>query len=203
MSDPPLREHLQGPNESHQSKGPQCNTMHSHRSQWTHGPAGHLEKPVLIEPFARSSRTRSGTRRHGRPAPAVLQRSQRNDGTLGESIKAYRGKCRAGSQEKQRAECGFRVLFFGDFLLGPQKKVTRLPGRIPGGLPRVTNHPQAKRPTPKPNTYNNSIPSSSRSQVRRTVETKSSKNGLSASPFGTTACSSLHNPGAANRLAST
>jgi hypothetical protein len=33
------------------------------------------------------------------------------------------------------------ALFFGDFLLGQQKKVTRLPGRNPGGLPPEASTP--------------------------------------------------------------
>ena len=83
--------------------------------------------------FATSQvKARPLTCRPGRPAPAVLVRSQRNDGTLGERAKAYRGECRAGSQEKQGPNA-VQALFFGDFLLGPQKKVTRLPGRDPAG----------------------------------------------------------------------
>jgi hypothetical protein len=38
-----------------------------------------------------------------------------------------------------------RALFFGDFLLGQQKKVTRPPGRIPGAaFPTATRPPQAE-----------------------------------------------------------
>ncbi len=36
------------------------------------------------------------------------------------------------------------ALFFGDFLLGPQKKVTRLPGRNTGGLPARPPHPDGE-----------------------------------------------------------
>ena len=58
------------------------------------------------------------------------QRSQRNDGTLGENAKAFKAGGRAGSLEKQGPNA-VKALFFGDFLLGQQKKFTRLPGRDP------------------------------------------------------------------------
>jgi hypothetical protein len=38
-------------------------------------------------------------------------------------------------EARDSLELGLKALFFGDFLLGPQKKVTRPPGRIPGALP--------------------------------------------------------------------
>jgi hypothetical protein len=34
--------------------------------------------------------------------------------------------------ERLWCSCAVQGLFFGDFLLAPQKKVTRPPGRIPG-----------------------------------------------------------------------
>ena len=61
-------------------------------------PQGERSGAVCNEP---RSKAKSLTRRPGRPAPAVNQRSQRNDGTLDENIKAYRSDRRAGSQEKQ------------------------------------------------------------------------------------------------------
>jgi hypothetical protein len=36
-----------------------------------------------------------------------------------------------------------QALFFGDFLLGQQKKVTRHAGAEPGGLPRTANNPSS------------------------------------------------------------
>jgi hypothetical protein len=36
--------------------------------------------------------------------------------------------------------CAVQRLFFGDFLLAPQKKVTRPPGRTPGNLPADPSH---------------------------------------------------------------
>ena len=41
-------------------------------------------------------------------------------------------------------ELGIQALFFGDFLLGLQKKVTRPPGRIPGALPARPTHPDGE-----------------------------------------------------------
>ncbi len=41
-------------------------------------------------------------------------------------------------------ELGIQALFFGDFLLGLQKKVTRPPGRIPGALPARQTHPDGE-----------------------------------------------------------
>ena len=96
----------------------------------------------------RIAKKRSGTRRPGRPALAVLRRSQRNDGTLGERVKAFKAECWAGSQEKQRAECGSRPSSLVTFFWALQKKVTRLPGRIPGGLLHRQNTTTRKQPTP-------------------------------------------------------
>jgi hypothetical protein len=38
------------------------------------------------------------------------------------------------SRSEQLKWLVFQALFFGDFLLGQQKKVTRQPGRLPGAV---------------------------------------------------------------------
>jgi hypothetical protein len=47
-------------------------------------------------------------------------------------------------EARDSLELGIQALFFGDFLLGPQKKVTRPPGRIPGALPARQTTPDGE-----------------------------------------------------------
>ena len=69
----------------------------------------------------------------------------------------------AFSRSEPAKWAGVRALFFGDFLLGQQKKVTRQPGRIPGGLsPREPPSRKARKSPTRP--ARNQAPSGSPSR---------------------------------------
>ena len=93
-------------------------------------PQGERGGAVRNEP---RTKARSLTRRPGRPAPAVGQRSQRNDGTLGEKAKAYRNECRAGPQQKQGSNA-FRPSSLVTFFWARRRKLPACRGGTRRGL---------------------------------------------------------------------
>ena len=142
VSGPPLREHLLAQMKVTKAKG--LNATPFMRSARCGGPAQRATEGACItsslRPARRCGASQSLARVNTNPIePALDPRPKRSEasssGQVPRSAAKYPVARRAGQarREERTERCCIEPLCFGDFHLGPQMKVTRLPGRDPAG----------------------------------------------------------------------